>query len=313
MMMKAMTDATPWVAMVASVAGSQREAALDQARERRLADPAEAQRGERDAELGGGDVAVERLYRAAGQPSFAIPRPGHLVQPGAPRADQGELGRHEEGVGEHQDDDRDRVRDLSRATRPVPYGFKCSAPKAVTARSPDDSRAGRPAVRGARPAAAPPCRQRSGDPGGRAGASWRTCSPGATRRSANTPAGSTAWTSRPRPGSSTRRAGRAPWAGSPPALRAGAGPGRGPGPRLPRAPARARLSPERADGSVVGMKVTPARPGRAVRAGRQGVVSIVGHHERGPRAGGRGAGDRGRGARRAASPTRCSRPARSRG
>ena len=106
MMMKAMADATPWVAMVASRGRQPGEAALDQPGERRLADPAEAQRGERDAELGGGDVAVERLYRAAGQPSFAIPRPGHLVQPGPPRADQRELRRHEEGVGEHQDDDR---------------------------------------------------------------------------------------------------------------------------------------------------------------------------------------------------------------
>ena len=45
---------------------------IDQARQRRLADPAEAEGGERDAELGGGDVAVERLYGTAGQPSFAV-------------------------------------------------------------------------------------------------------------------------------------------------------------------------------------------------------------------------------------------------
>ena len=90
------------------MAGQPAEAALDQPGQRRLADPAEAQRGERDAELGGGDVAVERLYGAAGEPSFAVPGPGHLVQPRAPGADQRELGRDEEGVGEHQDDDRDQ-------------------------------------------------------------------------------------------------------------------------------------------------------------------------------------------------------------
>ena len=99
------------------------EAALDQPGQRRLADPAEAQRGERDAELGGGDVAVERLYRAAGQPSFAIPRPGHLVQPRAPSADQRELGRHEEGVREHQDDDRDQSETYREGSWPVPYAL----------------------------------------------------------------------------------------------------------------------------------------------------------------------------------------------
>ena len=104
-----MAEATPWVATAATRLGSQANAARDQAGQRRLADPAQAQRGERDAELGGGDVAAERLYRAAREPSFAIPRPRQLIQPGAPRADQGELGRHEEGVREHQDDDRGKT------------------------------------------------------------------------------------------------------------------------------------------------------------------------------------------------------------
>ena len=131
MMMKAMIDATAWVAMVGQRGRQPAEAALDQPGERRLADPAEAQRGEGDAELGGGDVAVERLYRAAGQPSFAIPGPGHLVQPGAPSADQCELGRHEEGVREHQDDDRRPVRDLSRGNAADSIRFKCSTPKVL--------------------------------------------------------------------------------------------------------------------------------------------------------------------------------------
>ena len=38
-----------------------------------------------------------------------------------------------------------------------------------------------------------------------------------------------------------------------------------------------------ADGSVVGHEGDAARPGRALRAGRQGVVSVLRHHERGAR------------------------------
>ena len=106
MMMKAMIDATAWVAMRRGQGRQPGEAALDQARERRLADPAEAQGGEGDAELGGRDVAVERLYGTTGQPSFAVPGLGQLVEAGLPRADQRELRRHEEGVGQHQHDDR---------------------------------------------------------------------------------------------------------------------------------------------------------------------------------------------------------------
>ena len=105
MMMKAMMDATAWVAIMAAWAGSQAKRALDQAGQRRLADPAEAQGGEGDAELGGRDVAVERLNGRPGQPSFAVAGLGHLIEPGLPRADQRELRRHEEGVGEHQHDD----------------------------------------------------------------------------------------------------------------------------------------------------------------------------------------------------------------
>ena len=81
------------------------ERALDHARQRRLADPAESEGGQRDPELGGGDVAVERLNGRAGEPSFAVARLGHLIEPRPPRADQRKLRGHEEGVGEHQHDD----------------------------------------------------------------------------------------------------------------------------------------------------------------------------------------------------------------
>ena len=59
MMMNAMIEAVAWVAIASAAAGSHRNAAADQARQRRLADPAQAQRGEGDPQLGGRDVAVE--------------------------------------------------------------------------------------------------------------------------------------------------------------------------------------------------------------------------------------------------------------
>ena len=244
MMMKAMADATPWVAMVASVVGSQRESALDQSGERRLADPAEAQRGERDAELGGGDVAVERLYRAAGQPSFAIPRPGHLVQPrcAARRPARTRPPRRRRSRAPGRRPRRDRGR--SRAMRPVPYGTSRSASKVLPRGLRDDSRAGRAAVRGARPAsfpAVPAAIRRPGTavrahPGGRARPGRRGgpgVHPPVRRRG---------------PGARRLGARRRHLAGGPGTDRSGtpggAGPGRGPGPRLPRAPAGTRLPPQ---------------------------------------------------------------------
>ena len=59
MMMNAMIEAVAWVAIVAAAAGQPAEGALDQARQGRLADPAQAQRGEGDPQLGSRDVAVE--------------------------------------------------------------------------------------------------------------------------------------------------------------------------------------------------------------------------------------------------------------
>ena len=86
-------------------AGEPAEAVLNQPGERRLADPAETQRSERYPQLSRGDVPVERLYRAARQPSFAISRLRHLVQASLPGPHQGKLGRHEEGVRQDQNHD----------------------------------------------------------------------------------------------------------------------------------------------------------------------------------------------------------------
>ncbi len=81
------------------------ESIANQPSERRLTDPAEAERCEGDAELSSGDVAVERLNRASRQPSFAIPGAGELIEPRPARRHQRELGGHEEGVGEYEADD----------------------------------------------------------------------------------------------------------------------------------------------------------------------------------------------------------------
>ena len=133
---------------------------------------------------------------------------------------------------------------------------------------------------------------RSGDPGGGARASWRTCSSGATRRCASIPAGSTASTSRPESGSSTRPAGRVRWTGSPPRSAArSAWPWTGCAPITSTSASPASTSTE-ADGSVVGMKVTPLdRVGLYVPGGKASYPSSVIMNAV-PAAGGGGAGDR---------------------
>ena len=85
-------------------------------RERGLAEPAEAQAGERDAELAGRQVAVDVLHLLAREHGAAAPLLGELLQPGRAGAGQGELGRDEEAVQQHQEecrDDLDRVRQRS--------------------------------------------------------------------------------------------------------------------------------------------------------------------------------------------------------
>src|SRR5690606_17502603 len=68
----------------------------------RLADPAETQRGERDAELAGGEIGIHlavdaRKYFTA--PSILL---RNRLDAGLSQLDQAEFGRHEETVEEHQ-------------------------------------------------------------------------------------------------------------------------------------------------------------------------------------------------------------------
>jgi hypothetical protein len=89
---------------------------LQELRERRLAEPAQAQAGERDAELAGGEVPVDVLDLPAREHGVAAPLLGELLEPRRPRAGQGELGGDEEAVQQHQEecrDELDRVRQRS--------------------------------------------------------------------------------------------------------------------------------------------------------------------------------------------------------
>jgi len=67
--------------------------------------PAQAERGEGDAELGGGDDTVEGLDPPERQPSFAVAIAGHLFEAGFPGGHNGKLGRHEKRVREDQSED----------------------------------------------------------------------------------------------------------------------------------------------------------------------------------------------------------------
>jgi hypothetical protein len=81
-----------------------------------LAQPAQAQACERDAELAGGEVAVDVLHLLAREHRGAPALLGQLLEAGRARAGERELGRDEEAVQQHQEecrDDLDRVRQRS--------------------------------------------------------------------------------------------------------------------------------------------------------------------------------------------------------
>jgi hypothetical protein len=54
------------------------------------------------------------LYRAARQPSFAISSLRHLVQSSLPGTHQRELGCHEKGIRQDQDDNRNEAQEYWR-------------------------------------------------------------------------------------------------------------------------------------------------------------------------------------------------------
>ena len=76
----------------------ERKERLDQAGDRRLADPAQRQAGQGDAQLRGGDRVVQMFDRAQDRGSAGAAVVDHLVNAGAAHRHQGKLGRHEECV-----------------------------------------------------------------------------------------------------------------------------------------------------------------------------------------------------------------------
>ena len=81
------------------------EQGLEQGGDRRLADPAQAQRGHGDAELAGGQIGLQMLEDPGGQPRAGAAGDRQRLEPDGADLDQGELGRDEKGVrGEQQDD-----------------------------------------------------------------------------------------------------------------------------------------------------------------------------------------------------------------
>ena len=87
------------------VVGQEVQARLDERGECRFANPAEAEGGERDAELTGGEEGVEPRddpQHGRGQ-RMALRR--QLLDPGTPHSHQGKLGGNEKAVGKDQQDD----------------------------------------------------------------------------------------------------------------------------------------------------------------------------------------------------------------
>jgi hypothetical protein len=81
------------------------EQTVDETRQRRLTEPAKAERREGDPELRCRDVAVEVRQRLLDRPTLSIALRRHLVDLASARADQRELGGDEEGVSEDEQDD----------------------------------------------------------------------------------------------------------------------------------------------------------------------------------------------------------------
>jgi hypothetical protein len=77
-------------------------------RHRRLADPAQRERCERDAQLGGAQVVLEVLEREQRALGAHVSGTGARLERGRPHLDQRELGGDEEAVGQDQQRRRDQ-------------------------------------------------------------------------------------------------------------------------------------------------------------------------------------------------------------
>jgi hypothetical protein len=75
---------------------------LDQASQRRLADPTEAKRGNGDAKLAGGEVGVELGERVLKRLGIPLPLGDQPLNTAAAHRDHRKFGGNEEAVGRHQ-------------------------------------------------------------------------------------------------------------------------------------------------------------------------------------------------------------------
>ena len=82
-------------------------AAIEDLGERRGAQPAQTQAGDGDAQLGGRKVGVEMVDDVFGHAGPAVALGGQLGDAGVAHLHDGELGHHEEGVDDDEEDDAD--------------------------------------------------------------------------------------------------------------------------------------------------------------------------------------------------------------
>ena len=75
---------------------------LHQPRQGRLAYPAQADAGQGDTQLGGGDGAIQALQRVLQLLGPFPAKAHHFLDLGLPHRDQGELAGHEDAVEDHQ-------------------------------------------------------------------------------------------------------------------------------------------------------------------------------------------------------------------
>ena len=98
----AMATAMLWAVASAIAPGRNVQRRLDHRGQRRLADPAEADAGHRDAELGRGDVAVGIGDRAPHGARAAVPFGDQLIDARLADRDDREFRGDEKSVGEHE-------------------------------------------------------------------------------------------------------------------------------------------------------------------------------------------------------------------
>jgi hypothetical protein len=92
--------------------GEQGDDGLKKVRQRRLADPTQAQAGEGDPQLSGGDEAIGLGHGALGPRRGAVTLACELSNARAADADQRKLCRDEESIRQHENDDAQQTQEI---------------------------------------------------------------------------------------------------------------------------------------------------------------------------------------------------------